>query len=238
MPDQRYQKEHQKNDKQQLRDAGSRNRYSGEAEDRRDQRYYKERYGPVQHVVPPFIFTAAIISGTDLTPNPCEAVSYYRRSCKSRALNRAESPPSSPEMIAGCRCLPISKSSTHLIVGTNPALASSFYLMTVACSWSFDAIQFRHFLGGLVKRSPLSKEPSGDYWRQLYVAALLEKDKFKRARKIAQAQAAIVAQRQRSLVQGTDVRETDIRERQVLDTALLSLQALANCLSTTRRTAA
>jgi hypothetical protein len=110
--------------------------------------------------------------------------------------------------------------------------------MTVACSWGFHTIQFRHFLGGLVKRSPLSKEPSGDYWRQLYVAALLEKDKFKRARKIAEAQAAIVAQRQRSLVRGTDVRETDVRERQVLDTALLSLQALANCLSTTRRTAA
>jgi hypothetical protein len=89
-----------------------------------------------------------------------------------------------------------------------------------------------------VKQSPLSTGPSGDNWKQLYVAALLEKDKFKRTRKIAEAQAAIVAQRQKSLVQGTHIRQTDMRERQVLDTALLSLQALANCLSTARCTAA
>jgi hypothetical protein len=94
------------------------------------------------------------------------------------------------------------------------------------------------FLGELVKHSPLSTGPSDEHWKQLYVAALLEKDKSKRTRKIAEAQAAIVAQRQKSLVQGTDMRETDMRERQVLDTALLSLQALANCLSTARRTAA
>jgi hypothetical protein len=98
MPDQRYQKEHQKNDKQQLRDAGSRDRYSGETEDRRDQRYDKKRYGPVKHVVPPLVFTPAIISGAEATPNPCEAVSCYLRSCKNRMSNRAESSPSSPEM--------------------------------------------------------------------------------------------------------------------------------------------
>jgi hypothetical protein len=93
VPDQRYQKEHQKYDKQQLRDAGSRDRYSGEAEDRRDQRYDKERYGPVEHVVPPLIFTAAILSGAGAIPNPCEAVSRYLRSCKNRRLNLAESSP-------------------------------------------------------------------------------------------------------------------------------------------------
>jgi hypothetical protein len=94
------------------------------------------------------------------------------------------------------------------------------------------------FLGELVKHSPLSTGPSDEHWKQLYVAALLEKDKSKRTRKIAEAQTAIVAQRLKSLMPGTATRERNMRERQVLDTALLSLQALANCLSTARRTAA
>jgi hypothetical protein len=94
------------------------------------------------------------------------------------------------------------------------------------------------FLGGLVKHRPLSTGSSDNHWRELYIAALFEKDRFKRMRKIAEAQTAIVAQRQKSLMPGTDKGKRDMRETQVLDTALLSLQALANCLSTGRRAAA
>jgi len=57
-------------------------------------------------------------------------------------------------------------------------------------------------------------------------------------RKIAEAQTAIVAQSQKSPMPGADTRERDMRETQVLDTVLLSLQALANCLSIGRRAAA
>jgi hypothetical protein len=89
-----------------------------------------------------------------------------------------------------------------------------------------------------VKHGPLSTGSSDNHWRELYIAALFEKDQFKRIRTIAEAQTAIVAQRQKSMMPDTDARERDTRETQVLDTALLSLQALANCLSTARRAAA
>lgn len=65
-------------------------------------------------------------------------------------------------------------------------------------------------------------------WKELYIAALFESDKSRMAPKIVEAQQAIVAQRQKSLMSGTNA-----KERQALDTALLSLQALANCLATT-----
>lgn len=71
------------------------------------------------------------------------------------------------------------------------------------------------------------------YWKELYMAALFENDKSKIARKIAEAQLSIVAQRRKTLATGTS-----IRERQALDAALLSLQALANCLPITQRSIA
>jgi hypothetical protein len=65
------------------------------------------------------------------------------------------------------------------------------------------------------------------HWKALYTAALFENDKSKIALKIAEAQQAIIARRRISLS------GTDTKERQVLDTALLSLQALANCFAIT-----
>ncbi len=67
-------------------------------------------------------------------------------------------------------------------------------------------------------------------WKELYTSALFETDKSKMAGKIAQAQASIL-RRRRELMKA----DADIRERQGLDTALLSLQALANCLELTPR---
>ena len=82
-----------------------------------------------------------------------------------------------------------------------------------------------------MKRSPLPAA-SPDRWKELYIAALFENDKSKIAERIERAQVAIVARRQESFVPGNR-----IQERQVLDTALLSLQALASCLSIAPRAA-
>jgi hypothetical protein len=65
-------------------------------------------------------------------------------------------------------------------------------------------------------------------WKELYTSALFETDKSKMAGKIIEAQTAILRRRRELMKVGAD-----IRERQGLDTALLSLQALANCLELT-----
>ena len=83
-----------------------------------------------------------------------------------------------------------------------------------------------------MKRSPLPAA-SPDRWKELYIAALFENDKSKIAERIERAQVAIVARRQESFVPGNRT-----QERQVLDTALLSLQALASCLSISQPRAA
>lgn len=67
-------------------------------------------------------------------------------------------------------------------------------------------------------------------WKELYIAALFENDKSKMPRKIADAQMAILTRRRKAMSSVSDV-----KERQALDTALLSLQALANCLAITPR---
>ena len=69
--------------------------------------------------------------------------------------------------------------------------------------------------------------PRSADWKRLYTAALFETDKSKIAGKIAEVQAAIVTRRRLSMTTGT----ADLQERRVLDTALLSLQALANFLA-------
>lgn len=78
-----------------------------------------------------------------------------------------------------------------------------------------------------MKKSTLPTLSSAPGWKELYNEALFENDKSRIIRKIAEAQAAIVAERQLLLMSGAD-----IKARRALDTALLSLQALANCLST------
>jgi len=81
-----------------------------------------------------------------------------------------------------------------------------------------------------MKRRPLSFGLPDKRWKELYIAALFETDKSKMPRKIAEAQIAII-NRRRKAMSGT----SDTKERQALDTALLSLQALANCLAITAR---
>jgi hypothetical protein len=81
-----------------------------------------------------------------------------------------------------------------------------------------------------MKRSPSSITSGNKRWKDLYIAALFESDKSKLPRKIAEAQIAIVDRRRKVLSAGADT-----AERQALDTALLSLQALANCLAITTR---
>jgi hypothetical protein len=63
-------------------------------------------------------------------------------------------------------------------------------------------------------------------WKQLYLAALFEDNKARIPMKIAEAQRAVVLRRSELLSQP----ETDSQERQALDTALFSLQALRSCL--------
>ncbi len=79
--------------------------------------------------------------------------------------------------------------------------------------------------GGTMLTSSVPTDCSRVSWKDLYTAALFETDKSKVAGKIVEAQSAIVTRR-RELMKGGG----DLRERQGLDTALLSLQALANCL--------
>lgn len=74
-----------------------------------------------------------------------------------------------------------------------------------------------------MRQSPRPKEKS---WRDFYIAALFESDKAKIARRIAEAQAAIIARRHNLFISGND-----FRERQVLDNALFSLEALRTCLA-------
>jgi len=83
--------------------------------------------------------------------------------------------------------------------------------------------------GDLVKNSP-SPIPAGssDDWKELYNAALFENDRSRVVQRIAEAQVAIVARRQLLLMS-----RSEAKERQALDTALLLLQALANCFATT-----
>ncbi len=63
-------------------------------------------------------------------------------------------------------------------------------------------------------------------WKDLYTEALFEADKTKVASKIAKALIAIACRRRQLLVLGAD-----IRERQLLDNAIFSLEALRTCLS-------
>jgi hypothetical protein len=86
--------------------------------------------------------------------------------------------------------------------------------------------------GALVKSSPIPipMGSSGNRWKGLYNAALFENDRSRIVQRIAEAQAAIVARRQLLLMS-----RSYAKERQALDTALLSLQALANCFATTPR---
>jgi hypothetical protein len=104
-------------------------------------------------------------------------------------------------------------------------------------------VQILLFTGPVLNQKGHMKELSSPQkdrygWRDLYVSALFENNKAKLAEKIADAQSAIVARRQELFMSGNDRSEIDPRERQILDTALLSLQALANCLAITPRTTA
>lgn len=63
-------------------------------------------------------------------------------------------------------------------------------------------------------------------WKDLYLAALFERDKARIPQKIAEARSAIATRRTTLL----NMPGIDIQERQALDNALFSLQALRNCL--------
>jgi hypothetical protein len=73
-----------------------------------------------------------------------------------------------------------------------------------------------------MSQSPLPKEES---WKDLYVAALFEKDRSKLPQRIVEARTAITDHKGKLFASGNDT-----RERQVLDNALFSLGALKLCL--------
>ncbi len=65
-------------------------------------------------------------------------------------------------------------------------------------------------------------------WKQLYLAALFERNKAIMPEKISEAQRVIAMRRRRIL----HLSGSHSQERQALDTALFSLQALRECLTT------
>ncbi len=77
-----------------------------------------------------------------------------------------------------------------------------------------------------MRRNSLSER--SDNWKQLYLAALFERNKALMPEKISEAQRVIATRRRRIL----DLPGGDSEERQALDTALFSLQALRECLTT------
>jgi hypothetical protein len=79
-------------------------------------------------------------------------------------------------------------------------------------------------------RHESNRESGDDHWRDVYLAALFENDKAHIPRKIAEAQ-RVIAMRRSELLK---VPGSDVGERQALDKALFSLQALRTCVVTTR----
>jgi hypothetical protein len=120
----------------------------------------------------------------------------------------------------------MSKSSTHPIAGMIGIWHSSLRTQAAAVMRLFETVLHE----GLMKHSPLRKESCDGGWRELYIAALFEKDKTKLAERIATAQLAICAKRQKSILSGNNV-----QERQALDNALFSLYALATSFAITPR---
>lgn len=84
-------------------------------------------------------------------------------------------------------------------------------------------------LGGDMKHSPPPTKSSAT-WKELYIAALFEQDTSKLPSRLADAQRAISTERRKLLMSARDISEV-AQERQVLDNALFSLQALASCMA-------
>jgi hypothetical protein len=80
--------------------------------------------------------------------------------------------------------------------------------------------------------SATASSPSLSSWRELYKAALFEKNREKLPDRIAEAEKAIVARARELFASSADT----IEEDQALDDALYALRALQSCL--TRQTAA
>jgi hypothetical protein len=80
--------------------------------------------------------------------------------------------------------------------------------------------------------SATASSPSLSSWRELYKAALFEKNREKLPDRIAEAEKAIVARARELFASTADT----IEEDQALDDALYALRALQSCL--TRQTAA
>lgn len=81
-----------------------------------------------------------------------------------------------------------------------------------------------------MKHSPVPHKCVPNSWKDLYMAALFETDKSQLPKRIAEARAAINLQRKKLFISANNI--SDIaQERQVLDNALFSLQALASCMA-------
>jgi hypothetical protein len=81
-----------------------------------------------------------------------------------------------------------------------------------------------------MKHGFLPKRSCENSWKDLYMAALFENDKSKLPERILEAQRAIGLARKKLFVSAPSIREV-AQERQVLDNALFSLQALASCMA-------
>ena len=76
-----------------------------------------------------------------------------------------------------------------------------------------------------MKRPSIPTESHDHAWKDRYMEALFERDRTKLGERIAIAQRTIGERKRQLLVSGADS-----RERQALDNAAFSLQALATCL--------
>lgn len=73
---------------------------------------------------------------------------------------------------------------------------------------------------------PAQSSLKQEHWKQLYLAALFEKDKTSAPAKLSEAYGAILARRQ-ELFSGD---RFNLEERQALDNALFALNSLRTCL--------
>lgn len=81
---------------------------------------------------------------------------------------------------------------------------------------------------------PAQSSLKQEHWKQLYLAALFEKDKASAPAKLSEAYDAILARRQQLFTADN----SDLKERQALDNALFALKTLTTCLGSRRSIAA
>jgi len=80
---------------------------------------------------------------------------------------------------------------------------------------------------------PNQKQPPEKYWKQVYLSVLFENNKATMPLRIAEAQRAML-KRRKELFNSPRMDGDWAQERQALDTALFSLEALKRCFNSSQ----